>query len=144
MDLREGYDVKLRGRSSRYRIAHLGPYDDEDYGLAADEFRAQRNIANKPGRKVSHQRTYTRGEVEALCTGMTDNGYPVWQPIVGWIDNYYFHWCPMLGRPSFITHPDTIFGISQQIAFQQDTLEIVYVTPPEADAISRSLQDSVP
>lgn len=77
VEIMEGYDLRLRGRVSRYRV-----------------------IAFRPSRKMivqRHHRTLMRphgrqievglDEVTGVCVGLgSDHASPVWQEITGWMN----------------------------------------------------------
>jgi hypothetical protein len=70
--LAQGYDVKLRGRVSRYRIVKW-----EAEGVIVQRFHRTRM------RPHGKQQWEPMGQVEALCIGQKEDGGPSWAPIKG-------------------------------------------------------------
>lgn len=75
-EIRQGYDVKLVGRTSRYRLIE---FVGEDEAIVHQHH--PRTM--KPQRRQIKVRV---SEFEALCTGLAwDGSGPLWQKITGWI-----------------------------------------------------------
>lgn len=75
MEIREGYDLKLRGRVSRYRVICFD----------GDEIIVHRHHP-RTMRPQAHQIKVKLDEVEAICTGLAwDRSGPLWQNISGWV-----------------------------------------------------------
>lgn len=75
-EIRQGYDLKLRGRVSRYRVVRF---------CSEDELIVHRHHPRRM-RPQGRQIKVKLSEVEALCTGLAwDGSGPLWQNILGWV-----------------------------------------------------------
>lgn len=83
IEIRQGYDLKLRRRSSRYRVVCFGP--SLERGVNEDELIVHRHHP-RTMRPQGRQIKVKLRDVEALCTGLAwDRSGPLWQNISGWI-----------------------------------------------------------
>lgn len=98
MEIRQGYDLKLRGRVSRYRLVRFGPFR----GVRKDELIVQRHHP-RTMRAQGRQMKVKLSDVEALCTGMAwDYSGPLWQEIIEWLPRFP----KMPGRYAVLARPD--------------------------------------